>query len=312
VETEGPQSNERNGQPPGEPNVVQLGDWIGPRDELVPFGRRSRPRRGERPLPPTIPADSEPKAAPATGQGVFQADAMPDPPPSAEDFWGERAAAIHDALEAPVDHRPSYGGGADAGGVADNGSGSSAPSIGRGPVSAHRARVRYRGLRSKSLAAAACLAILALAGFALALHPFGARTPRHALGGVSKLPLASVLSNALSRALTRDLPRIGSAAPHHHAAFAGRNRIRRHPVHLRSIAQPVHASTPVLTSGSVGAHPTAAYASHETSTTPTSTYTPSPPPANASSSTARAPSSNASVSATGASGALGPIQSPNG
>ena len=62
-------------------NVVRLPrDWLGPREELVPFG----PRR----------AESEAPDPPATATSL-------DAPPSADDFWGERSAAIHGALQAP-------------------------------------------------------------------------------------------------------------------------------------------------------------------------------------------------------------------
>ena len=55
-------------------NVVRLPrDWLGPRDELVPFGPRASSEDAE------------------------------EPPPTAEDFWGERSASIHDALQAPAD-----------------------------------------------------------------------------------------------------------------------------------------------------------------------------------------------------------------
>src|SRR6202042_1687527 len=54
-------------------------DWLGPREELVPFGPRAASR---------VPDESSP---------------TDDAAPSAEDFWGERSAAIHGALQAPAD-----------------------------------------------------------------------------------------------------------------------------------------------------------------------------------------------------------------
>ena len=50
-------------------------DWIGPREQLVPFGPTAGP-----PRQPTAPL------------GL---------PPSADDFWGEGSAAVQDALQAP-------------------------------------------------------------------------------------------------------------------------------------------------------------------------------------------------------------------
>ena len=57
-------------------------DWLGPREELVPFGPRAASR---------VPDESSP---------------TDDAAPSAEDFWGERSAAIHSALQAPSDWAP--------------------------------------------------------------------------------------------------------------------------------------------------------------------------------------------------------------
>jgi hypothetical protein len=67
-----------------EDNVVRLPrDWLGPRDELVPFGPSAVPD------PPEV--ESEAGAPPG---------AHDDPVPvSPADFWGEHAAALHDALE---------------------------------------------------------------------------------------------------------------------------------------------------------------------------------------------------------------------
>lgn len=270
-----------------------------------------------------LSAGSESATAPAPEQSLsakeqslFPADAAPEVPPSAEDFWGERAAAIHDAVQAPAGGWPSAGAAAadDARTATNAASGScSSPTHGitRTPVSARGARARYHGLRSRPLAAAACLAILALAGFALALNPLGARTARREVVSGSKLPLASVLSDGVSRALARGLSRIGSPVAPHRALIARSARIRRRVAHTRPISRPMHAATPVASSDIVTAHPTAAtYATHETPAAPA--YTPSPPPASVSSSAARSSSSSAPVSATGASGALGPIQSPNG
>ena len=68
-----------------ESNVVRFPrDWLGPLDELVPFG----PSAGQR-------SDAEPDDS-----GVVEFKAPT--PLRAEDFWGEASAAIHDALEAPA------------------------------------------------------------------------------------------------------------------------------------------------------------------------------------------------------------------
>ncbi len=84
MEKEGPQSE--HGPAGRESNVVRLPrDWLGSRDELVPFGPRA-----DRPA-------SEPRI---DSHGAVPDDRGGDPP-SASDFWGEGSAAIQDALQAP-------------------------------------------------------------------------------------------------------------------------------------------------------------------------------------------------------------------
>ncbi len=65
-------------------NVVQLPiDWLGPREDLVPFGPSAVPD----------PPDIE-QAESGDGQGKGEGA-----PVSPDDFWGERSAALHDTLE---------------------------------------------------------------------------------------------------------------------------------------------------------------------------------------------------------------------
>jgi len=63
-------------------------DWIGPRDELVPFG----------------------VAAGSYASGAVQSDPKLGPEPAlplgADDFWGEGSAAVQDALQAPRPFQP--------------------------------------------------------------------------------------------------------------------------------------------------------------------------------------------------------------
>jgi hypothetical protein len=97
VKTEGPKTNEGSRKPPAESNVVRLRDWIGPYEELVPLG----PPDGSR--PPAPPSGSfEPETSIAESpQPSGTSQLVPPPPPGAADFWGERSAAVHDALSAP-------------------------------------------------------------------------------------------------------------------------------------------------------------------------------------------------------------------
>jgi len=65
-------------------NVVRFPrDWLGPLDELVPFG-------------PSATAD-----APDAGGRAEVVDLRPCAPLGAADFWGEGSAAIHDVMQAP-------------------------------------------------------------------------------------------------------------------------------------------------------------------------------------------------------------------
>jgi hypothetical protein len=60
-------------------------DWVGPREELVPFGPAARARANRS----TDPASVELL------------------PPAAHDFWGEDSAALHDAMQAPPVDSPA-------------------------------------------------------------------------------------------------------------------------------------------------------------------------------------------------------------
>jgi hypothetical protein len=77
VETEGRHGDEGTSEAHAESNVIRLPrDWLGPRDELVPFG------------PPAEPSDVEGPAAVPTAR--------------AAEFWGEDSAALQDAVPAPA------------------------------------------------------------------------------------------------------------------------------------------------------------------------------------------------------------------
>jgi hypothetical protein len=228
-----------------------------------------------------------------------------DPPPSAEDFWGERAASIHDALQAPADQWPPAG--------AAPGGDRAAGNRRDGATRTGRPRVRYRGRRRRSLAIAACVTLTVLAALAVALNPLGADKARRGGAGGSKIPLASILSNGLSHALAHDVPHIGSAGATTHARVRSARATRRHAAHTRSISHPVRGATPARSGHAVSSQPASAeYTARETPAAPATNNTSASTPAAASSSSSRSASTSAPVSATGASGALGPIQSPNG
>ncbi len=65
-------------------------DWLGPREDLVPFGRATQPSAD-----PEAPELAVPELASPT-------------PTSADDFWGgEPPAALHDVVQAPHDRAPA-------------------------------------------------------------------------------------------------------------------------------------------------------------------------------------------------------------
>lgn len=76
---EGRQIEAGNGAQASDKVVRLPRDWLGPREHLVPFGTSA---------PPMV--ESEPAGS----------------APSADDFWGERSAAIHDAVQASEPQPP--------------------------------------------------------------------------------------------------------------------------------------------------------------------------------------------------------------
>jgi hypothetical protein len=267
VEREVPQTKEGTKDAPQ--NVVRLWDWIGPHDELVPFGSRGQGHEPERP-PEEVPPASF---------------AAPDAPPSAEDFWGERAGGLHDALEAPAEDR----------GPASAGDRNS------GPVVTPTSVVQRSGRRRAAVAGAAAIVVAAAAGLVLTIGSFDAGTP--ATPGTTKAQVASVLSDGMNRILSLDLPLI-EPRPHRAHSSLARHTLTaaRRTSHPRYVSEPVHytPSAPINKAPpsypSVEAAPAQAAPPTDTNSRPVSTSS----------------ASSAPVTPTGQSGALGPIQSPNG
>src|SRR2546430_2374336 len=90
-----------------EDKVIRLPrDWLGPRDELVPFGPSAdRSGRNRRECEPPTAADADhPSTAPAEDPSVRppleEVGSRPADPVSPDDFWGERSAALQGPLDA--------------------------------------------------------------------------------------------------------------------------------------------------------------------------------------------------------------------
>jgi hypothetical protein len=267
VEREVPQTKEGSKDAPQ--NVVRLWDWIGPHDELVPFGGRGQDHEPERPPEEVAPAS-------------FGAS---DAPPSAEDFWGERAGGLHDALEAPAGDR----------GPGSAGNGSSSPAVAPTPV------VHRSGRRRAVVAGAAAIVVAAAIGVALTIGSFDASTP--ATPGTAKAQVASVLSDGMNRILSLDLPLIEPRPDRAHSVAARHTlTVARRTSHPRYLSEPVHYTPARPTNKAPPSYPSVEAAPAQVAP-PTDTNS---RPASSSS------ASSAPVTPTGQSGALGPIQSPNG
>jgi hypothetical protein len=306
-------------------NVVRLPrDWLGPREELVPFGPRAGSRAPDEPPSTDDPAaptadqltvieltaaDAAPTAGELTVAELTAADAAP---PSAEDFWGERSMAVHGALQAPAGWAPADSAPADQNATL------------RGRIGVRAIRPRRFDRRAVALATAG-LAACAVAVIAV-VSIFAASAAPQPAGG-SKAGVAAVLSGGVSRIFQLGLARIETSVGHEGAAVAARStapRARRTPHHVRA-PKPMHKaprspSHPALTevartttAPSSAYRPAAIGTDDATSEVRTTTPTDIPPARSAPPRSVSQPlPSRATVSSTGQSGALGPIHSPNG
>jgi hypothetical protein len=91
VQSEGPHNDEGGTEAAENGKVVPFPrDWIGPREELIPFGPGARRAEADEPDAPSRAAST---STPRQAGSAF--------PPSPNDFWSEGAAAMHDALQVP-------------------------------------------------------------------------------------------------------------------------------------------------------------------------------------------------------------------
>ena len=254
--------------------VVRLPrDWLGPRDALVPLGG-----------PPT---DGEVEGTP---------DDATEPPPNPDDFWGERSAAIHDALQAPVrNHAPEDRPGRHSPGW------STWNRIGL-PRIGQRGRPRT-WIAAMAVAGAALGAGIAIAVLSAASAPPPVRDERP--------NMAAVLGGSVSKLLDVRPPTIvPRTATSRHRVRPIRHTARRAPKPAPRVARHESASPParvyaapaaptVPSPGTSSSHSSIA----RTPSTPAETSAPSARPS---------VSSRKRVNPTGQAGALGPVSSPNG
>jgi hypothetical protein len=273
-------------------NVIRLTDWLGPREELVPFG-------------PAADSEHTPSAGPKASSPV----------PAADDFWSESSAAVQDALMAPgADPRH-----ASAATRRAPRSRTSAASVWgrrraelRAPGTGRTDRGdRPRELPGRALAVSLVAGVVAVALVVLGLATQGESGRVHG-GGHGAIEQADRATR--SQAVASASRSLGRKAP---ARLPSRSRTsRRSGTHRVGHNQTGHRATgPVINAQPVG-YTTPAPVPESTATTPTTTA-PSPTHAPTSSrptasSVAGSGSSSASQSALGANGSLGPGSSPDG
>lgn len=256
---EGRETEVGDAGPQSQANVVRLPrDWLGPREELVPFGPR------------VVSLDAE--AAPAGDDGEAA-------PPSAEDFWGERAAAIHDALQPAAN--PAQPAVRSAGLAGTRGS-SRPPSV---DVPRGRPRKTIRGISLASadrrIVAAVAAGLATAAGVVIIAFSSGIsrpRAPARTPGG-SQAGFAAVLSGGVSNAWR--VARIELSTVRGDAAVVARARaseVRRTPHAARTHKRSRKAASPppsptVGSSSSAAAPSSSAPTVTPSSSTPASTQT---------------------------------------
>jgi hypothetical protein len=266
------QQTESGDAPPSK--VVRLPrDWLGPHEALVPLGGP--------------PRDDEVEGTPG--------DAT-EPPPGPADFWGERSAAIHDALQTPVrSHAPEDGPGRRSV-VLSAWNRISLPRIGC------RGRPRT-WIAAMTVAGAALGAGIAIAMLSAASGPRPVREPR--------LNMAVVLGASVSKLLDVRPPTIvpRTTTPRHRVRPV-RHVAHRAPKPPPPVTRHESASPPAR----VDAAPAALTAvSPNTSSSHSSiARMPSTPIETSAPSARPSVSSRTRVNPTGQTGALGPVSSPNG
>ncbi len=290
INMDGPQTEDGGRETVLEDNVVRLPrDWLGPRDELIPFGASAPGQDDE----------------PSEGFG---------PPPTANDFWGEDSSSLQSALEAPASEQSSSPTSRIPPSVTD-GTRSRRPFWRGFPVSLARAREAARG-RARIFILAAVLGLLsavALLVTSINRSPVSglqaAATGRSSPAGNTRADLASKTRSVSTigssvRAHTRSVRHARSAAIHERTrprlrgAYKSRHAANRSTVVVERVR---YTSSPSVSSrdGTGASSPAPA---------PPTTV----PTTSASNNSSSRQSNSGKQSATGANGALAPGSSPDG
>jgi hypothetical protein len=268
-EEEGPSGGRRGPDEPAKPNserddnVVQLPrDWLGPREDLVPFGPSAVPD------PPEAEPGAQEREDVAAGAAV-----------SPDDFWGERSAALQNALDHDDEAGQRFA-----------------------PVGARRSelRLRFERLRRPSVAAgAAALLALAVVG-SLLLFDRGAANKGSSVA--SRLtPSQGSATWPWHRPLRLSVPRRAAAAHHPVSAARHAGQTRHLAVRYTARSSSSTAATPPVYAASPT--PSAATPVTVSTSTPAGTSSPTVPTTNSA-------QRKSSTPAFGERGALGPGRSP--
>jgi hypothetical protein len=246
-------------------------DWLGPRDELVPIGPPARAR----------PAAPE-----------------PDVPPTADAFWSEDSAALHDAVQAPPE-------------------GTWAPidSLASSPRRHVRLPLQSGRRPRTALAGTAVVIALTLAVIGYADKP-GASTAPHASASASAAAKLGVIGamDSVTQASSSAAPR-SAARPTSRAAHRHDGRARPRASDRKPRGKPVRHTTRAARRVSTGpvTHATTTSVSPPAQTTPV-VQSPSPTPntsAGSTHSSTQPTATSARHTAFGQNGTLGPGSSPD-
>jgi hypothetical protein len=265
-------------------NVIRLTDWLGPREELVPFGPA---------------ADSE--QARSSGRDAT------DPVPAADDFWSESSAAVQDALMAPYAD-PRHVSAATRRAPRSRASAAVVWGRRRASLLAPATGRTKEGKRPRELSGRA-LAVTLVVGLVAALVVSGVETRGESsparLGGhgatarvdlTTHSRIVASASRSLGRRATARLPsRARTFHPAGSRRAGGQTNVRHRATGPAVSAQPVGYTTPATQTTPV-ANPTHA----STSSTPATT------------SAAGSGSGSGSQPTLGANGSLAPGSSPDG
>jgi hypothetical protein len=274
VKTEGRQRGHSGGEAPAESNVLQFPrDWIGPREELVPFGTA---------------ADA------AWGNGVHPdatVEAEPELPPGADDFWGEGSAAVQAALHAPRPVHPA---------------GEPFP----GPQSRPPWQRRWHWHRPTGRALTLAIGIGIGIGIIACATVVLTNISTNHVADLNRLPAlaprpAHVPGSAVTTPHAAASARTGHPAKHHAAKAQARGGVaaRPRPAHSDTRSVTVKKAAPRSTSGSTHA---------VTRSTPTESTTPAAPAQSADSSVGSGASAGSSASPSSASGSSAQPSSASG